>query len=345
MDIQSVLTFDSQRRFGVEIELNAFDDRDFRENPLAPGELPEGIHYIAWIIAKKSKKNVLIQRWDHTHNNDYWVLKPDSSCGIEICSPVSRGTYGIHQICHVVDTLQDNRFAVADDRCSLHVHIEVKDCSVEEIAKILAYWIKCEAVFLDSVSFVRKNNQFCQCIGQNQDIKHNDVYDPVRLITRLGSHKYFTANAYQMMQKGKRKTLEFRIMGREGCFDSFLVKNWLRLLLHFVDCAKKAPSIYQYVKGDPWSSLLWLDLRDVLKFLGFWEDRELSSEMRQTRNWFVDRVKENWRTTCEHGIWSLDARKIVSHEIDCVMQQFGLEKQFAHEFLCPIDRRVDVRGG
>ena len=38
------------RKFGVEIELNSFDKRDFKLNPLAMNEFPKGMDYIANLI-------------------------------------------------------------------------------------------------------------------------------------------------------------------------------------------------------------------------------------------------------------------------------------------------------
>ena len=176
MDLNN-LSFNSSRRFGVEIELNSSDNRDFQEFPLASGELPEGIYDIANMITNHLGEKTLVKGWHSTHHNDGWVLKPDRSCGIEVCSPVSKGWEGIKSICNVVDLFEKTPQILADGRCSLHVHVDVSDCATEEVAKILYWWIKCESVFLDSVPFSRKKNRYCQCIGMTDLFEHDAQFD------------------------------------------------------------------------------------------------------------------------------------------------------------------------
>ena len=116
---------DYYRRFGVEIEINATDGRS-----RPPGEkLPEGIFYVSQMLASNLNCRVDVAKWHHTHHNQSWIVKPDSSCGMEICSPVSKGTSGLEVICNVVDLLKLDPIVQADERCSLHVHVEVSDLS------------------------------------------------------------------------------------------------------------------------------------------------------------------------------------------------------------------------
>ena len=75
----NLISCDSSRRFGVEIELNAFDLRS-RPSGHEFGNLPEGIGYIANLVQKTVKNKVDIHRWQNNHHNDSWILKPDSSC-------------------------------------------------------------------------------------------------------------------------------------------------------------------------------------------------------------------------------------------------------------------------
>ena len=343
MESLDIIACNSDRRFGVEIELNAFDGRDLNAVPLERGELPEGIHSVAATLAEIFKERVEVRKWWHTDNNDCWIVKVDISCGIEVCAPVSRGKYGLDRICRAVDALKLSPQVQADERCAAHVHVEVSDCDDERLASILAHWAKCEAVFLDSVPANRKNNRFCQCIGMCPEFQHNDPIEPDKLITKMGQHKYFTANVYQKTQRGNRKTVEFRIVGNEGCLDSYLLKNWVRLLLHFVEVTKDKPLPRPYAHGDRWSSLLWLEPRDVMGLLGFTGGCKLSGGMQQVRNWFYARIWTNLLSS-NYGIWSSAARRVAKKQMDEIISDAGLSPEELMECLHPANRNEAVYG-
>lgn len=342
MDSPNSLAFDYNRRYGVEIEVNSTDGRDFRTHPLGKGELPKGIHYVGSLVSKILKTDVQIVKWGYTNNNEEWVVKPDSSCGIEICSPTCKGWYGLKNICKVIEGLAADKQVKADSRCSLHVHVEVRDCSKHQIAKILTYWIKSEAVFLDSVPFDRKRNRFCQCIGACPEFSHNEHLDVTEFLHKMGAHKYYTANVFQMIQKGRRSTIEFRIIGAEGCVDAYLVKNWVRLLVHFVEMAKSAPTPTPYRHGDRWSSLLWLDPKDVMDLLGFTGEYELSKGMYQTRNWFLARLWKNLADPRAKGIWCADARSVAKEQVRSIIRDSGLKEDEMDIFVDPPHKRIPL---
>ena len=318
------LEFDSSRRFGVELELNSFDKRDFYSNPLNTtlGELPLGSDEIAILLNSKLGFNVKIMKYHHTHNNLVWVIKPDRSCGIEVCSPVSKGWTGIKSICEVVDLFSREKEISADSRCSFHIHVDVSDCSKEQVAKILTYWIKCEAIFLDSVPLQRKRNKFCQCIGMTDLFEVDTPWDSSYIIKKLGNNKYYTANC-EHLANGHRQTLEFRIAESTACIDPFYTKNWIKLILHFVECAKNAPIPPTYRPDNAWSGFSWFDLEDVFTFLKFTDYFELSKGMEQTRNWFLARIASNLNSTLP-GIWSQNARRITKEQSEKLLNRFNI---------------------
>jgi len=306
------LSFDEYyRRFGVEIELNATDGRS-----RPPGEnLPEGIHYVGNLVSRTLHLPVEVNKWHHTHHNPVWVIKPDSSCGLEVCSPVSKGKYGIRHICQVVDAVDADPNLSADHRCSLHVHVEVGDLTQEQLAAVLAYWIKCEAVFMDSMPASRKRNRYCQFLGVSELFEHDSEFTPHQLVSRLSNYKYYSVNTYHY-SKGKRPTIEFRITEAAACVDSYLLKNWVRLILHFVERAKDQPLPGKYQDDNQWTSFLWLDPRDVFSILGFLPGQyQLTQEMDETRHWFLTRLLAN--TLCTHlpGVWTDDARRPAYSEV------------------------------
>jgi len=344
MDELSLLRFNYDRRFGVEIELNSFDKRDFKAEPLSPVELPEGIKYVANLLMENVKAPVKISKWHHTHNNfDEWVCKPDSSCGIEVCSPASKGWTGLNSIVTAIDALSKDENIKIDGRCSFHVHIDVEDCCVsrtqphgftvpssgwsfeksEGLAAILAWWIKCEAVFLDSVPDQRKRSRFAACIGCADEFYADEIVDPATVIGRLAEQKYFTCNCYHL-GRGKRPTIEFRIIEREGCLDPFLAKNWIRLLVHFVEMSK--------FWGLP-DDYLWLDPKDVFSFLGFSGGFELSAGLRETRNWFLSRILSNMEKSNLPGVWSKKARSKARKQAEELASEIGLDRSRIGKYL------------
>jgi len=303
------LNLDYFRRYGVELELNAFD---LRNRPIGHenGKLPEGIHYIGNLVQKTVNENVLIHKWGNDHNNEQWVIKPDASCGMEVCTPVCKGWHDLKKVCKVIDGFALDPKVLVDERCSLHIHIEVADLSLEQVATILTWWIKCEPVFMDSVPRSRKRNRYCQFIGLADFMNEiEDGFMPMAaLIRNLGEYKYYSANSYHIYRK-KRSSVEFRIMDYSACKDSLVVKNWTRLLLHFVErcVARRMPENYE--KNNSWSGYQWLDPIQVFEHLGFLPNQyELSEGLSQTRSWFLSKLLQNTLNANLPGVMSDKAR-------------------------------------
>lgn len=295
----SKLCFHSNRRFGSELEILAFDGRN---RPIGgEQDKPEGTDYVITLIKDNADENVTWRTYEHTHNNDCWVVKPDSSCGIEVCTPIYRNWRGIRKVCQVVHAFREDPFIKVDERCSVHVHVDMSGLSIEQIGSVVAMWIKCEAVFLDMVPPTRKTNRYCQFVCL-RDIFDTDVYlTPHETLLAIGDTKYYTANSWQL-KKGNRNTLEFRIIEGEGCKDPYLIKNWLRLLLHFVEMAVKTPFPKPYTKDDPWSWICILDVENVFRLLGFYPGQyELSNGLTQTRNWMLARLNKYITPDEAHG--------------------------------------------
>ncbi len=289
---KQMLSFKSNRRNGTELEILAFDGK----NRPAGGEKdkPVGTDYVVTLVKNHTDENVEWRFYEHTHNNDCWVVKPDSSCGLEICTPIYRNWRGIRKVCQVVDAFSKDPNIKVDQRCSVHVHVDVSDLPEEVAAGILIFWVKCEAVFLDMVPPWRKSNRYCQFLCARDNFDTEIYLNAKEILAALGDVKYYTANANQWIRtNGKRKTLEFRIIEGEGCKDPYLIKNWLRLILHFVEMASKRPMPGPFVEGDQWSWICMLDTADVFSLLGFYPGQyELSNGLTQTRNWMLARLCE-----------------------------------------------------
>lgn len=295
------------RPVGAEIEINAFDGIEMTPKD----RLPDGIHYVANLISETLGEYVEVRDWGPTHwykTHGYWVLKPDNSCGIEICSPIVQGWHGLKKVCQIIDIFQNHSLITADSRCSFHLHIDVNDLMEEEIGNILRWWIKCEPVFFDSVPDVRKNNRYCRFISFWDWIDDEIYISTNKLIEILGTSKYGSVNTFHLHSR-ERNTLEFRIGEHTLCKNSFFVKNWVRLLIHFLETAKnKTPD-----------SLAWLDVKDVFEFLGFFSDN-LSPGMIQIRNWFLGRLAYN-SASCLDGFFK-EGRIITKKQIGVLLKFF-----------------------
>jgi hypothetical protein len=291
-----VLDCQFYRRFGVEIELNTLNGvikKCDEEN----GEIPLGADLVACLVRRATRSCVEVHGWHATHNNDNWIVKPDSSCGIEVCSPILKGWTGLKSLMKVVEAVNGAGLS-ADNRCSMHVHVNISDLTKRQLAAVLAYYIKCEHVIMDSVPYRRKNNRYCEFIGSSDAFHVNFPMDSEEIIARVSTAKYYSVNAYHFMKGGgftwknnRKQTVEFRIGDNGMCLSPFDTKNWIRFLLHFVEVTKSLPLPKDYLAGDPWSSLLWLDPEDVFKVLKF--NEPLSDGMKQVRDWFIDRISRH----------------------------------------------------
>lgn len=300
------------RRFGAEIEINSFDQRNRPAN-YDQGVLPEGVHYVGNLVQSKINDRVIVQKWGLNHFNSAWIVKPDSSCGMEVCSPVLKGWSGLMNLCNVLKGFEEDPQIISDHRCSFHVHVDVSDLSKLDLASILSWWIKFEVVFLDSVPFSRKLNQYCQFFGLKTIFNHDIVFEPEYLIKIFGEHKYNTLNTYHYLNKN-RKTIEFRIMDHMCCKDPWMAKNWIRLVLHFVECCIKKGLPSSFKKNDPWSGYCWLDPKDLFEFLNFFET-DVSPGIEQVRGWFLSRLKKNIKNDYKFGIFSKKGRSLAIKQV------------------------------
>lgn len=297
----------NHRRFGVELELNNFDGIIKRPDTDL-GEIPNGSDYVACLVRKFSKAKVLLSPWDHIHNNNNWVIKHDMSCGMEINTPVLKGWYGLKELLQVIEGLSKDPVIQSNELCSLHVHVDIGDLTFKKLASVIAHYIKCEHIFFDSVPAQRKNNRYCQLIGMTDWFGTDFDMDALDLISRVSASKYGSINTFHFMRGGgftdsndRRRTIEFRIAENAACLDAYFTKNWIRLLLHFIEVTKDLP-IPEIYDGNPQTGLAWLDFNDVYRLLKF--DQKLSGGMQQIRQWFVDRIQKNGYDTGLSGIWS-----------------------------------------
>lgn len=284
-------TSTSNRKFGVELEINSFDGKS---KPDGGGPV-KGMDYVCNLISGNTTEGAEVRGWENTNNNSRWVVKPDSSCGMEICTPPLIGWNGLEKLLKVVEALSNDSKIKSDGRCSVHVHVDFSDLTEDQIAQVLMWYIKCEPVIMDAVPECRKRNRYCQFIGMTTQFSHEERYTAQDIINRMGDVKYYSMHSKALRKGSERRTVEFRVMEGEGCRNAYLIKNWIRFLLHFVDMALRKPIIHEYIPGNQWSHLCWLDPEDVFTLLGFNDGcgYDLSRGLQQTRNWFIARLQKH----------------------------------------------------
>jgi hypothetical protein len=280
----------SAERFGVEIEVNLPEDE-------VPVRGATGIHKVAEKL-RGAGMEAEVSQWQYTNDNRSWVCKPDSSCGLEVCSPVLRRDE-VGEVLRAVEALKP--FSL-DHRCSFHVHVDVKDLIPAELCSVLAWWVKCEHVFLDFAVPLRKSNKYCRCIGATDLFSISDEVSLDHLVRRLGN-KYLSLNTFHMVE-GRRKSVEFRL--GEAADNADFVENWISLVLRFVDAS---------VSSLPPDDYGWLDPEDIFEFMEF--DR---LGLKNLRSWFLNRLIRN----CEFGkgMWSPSSRHHVLQKY-ISMRSFG----------------------
>jgi hypothetical protein len=287
--------------FGVEIELNSFDLKSRPDGNLS-GSLPLGTYDVAFLVNKFSGERVFVSKWCNNHDNNYWVVKPDSSCGLEVCSPVLRGLFGAKTISQVIESLRKDSRIRSDSRCSYHVHFDVSSLSSEDLLSIISWWIKLESFFMDAMPIKRKVNPYCRLIAQANII--DSVFSPHDIsyfIEKLGTTKYYTLNTFHY-HHARRKSLEFRIMDNSCCLNPDDSLCWISLLHHFINCSiSSGPPAF--LNRDPFSGYCWLDPLDAFKFLNF-DFEVLSPRLSILRSWLLKRLLKYGKDYLEFGIFS-----------------------------------------
>lgn len=358
--MQSKIEWKSGRQFGVELELNSFSKRDFMKYPLEEGEIPDGSAELATVLQDELQDRIEISGWGHLANNKYWNIKPDRSCGMEICSSPMRGKWGLRRLVTGVRALRKDGRASVDERCSFHVTVSLADhlirrstgfkssdtkatkftfgdeCYVAsaKIRSLLAYWIKAEAVMLDAVHGHRKFHRYCEPLSLSGEIQVGSNLSLDELISIYGGYKYRTANIYHFKVE-RRPTIEYRIVGGDACLNEWNAFNWVRLFLWFTEVSLTTDYPVDYQPDNPWSGYAWWDPTDLLDFLKLRGTRYLSEDLIQLRNWFLATLYTNCNSGSENTPWSPEIRRKSFEQVNLLMREANISSDEIDYWLNP----------
>lgn len=308
----SYICFPNQRRFGVELEVS---------NNVTKQQIGEAIKEFEKTYKNPShprKRSVKVTSgytgWAQTKKNAYWHVKYDSTCGPkgknhdfgwEIASYIGSGIDDVYHVSRLARFL--NNFGVeTNTNCGLHIHVESNDFSQDQMGIMLARWLKIESFLISICHASRNNNEFCtpirsvfeaNLVFSHRGLCRHDMNDPYNVWTLLkpmdlGVHgnvdKKVTLNtvgfaAAQKNPSHSRPTVELRLP--ESLLDENHVKNWIRLIVNFVNQSKDG--------SFPRDLSPALNINEVLMYLGFLDEDKflfLDSELQNTKLWFLSKI-------------------------------------------------------
>jgi len=251
------------QRFGIELEYNSFSDNS-EEN-----KLPSGILEAADILREALNKTIYVSTWHTTVGNDYWVIKPDSSCGFEVCSPILKNNNDISDLKKVIQSLRKKGKFISDKRCSFHVHFELKETSNEYLSNLIISWVRLELFFFSLLPNYRKQTNYAQMLSLsplffcNKDL-NNFKLNQEMVVNFIKEYKFYSINLYHF-KKSNRNTIEFRVMDSSACLNEDYAIYWIYLLNKFM----KACSVNNYFEQGLLNLDLikWASMEESLSFL------------------------------------------------------------------------------
>lgn len=286
--------FDSQRRFGIELEIGDTVTKT----------------KIKSVIKSLSSRPALVTNYQPSTENHYWHIKNDATCGpmgrsgpkgVEVASYVGQGVDDLLHIAEVAEQLSLVG-CKTNDNCGLHIHAEATDLTKIQVGTILAHWMKLEKCLQYSLPIRRRDNPYCQqisscfiipkylnsfhtpenfyCIFSPVDIGYYENKD--RRVT-LNLVNYVRACYYQ---SNVRKTLELR--WPEGTLNSRDIKCWTRLFLNFIDSCKDRPFPPDFSESGLDETLIYLGLGHENKAFTIF-----SEDFHETKTWLLERFIEH----------------------------------------------------
>lgn len=170
---------------------------------------------------------------------DFWRVENDGSLrngGVEFVSSPLYGTPGIHAIELLYDQL-NKIAATVSPRCSLHVHVNMRDSTWENLINLVLIYLVFERVLYDFVGNERDKNNFCIPL-YSYPLTHSFLHDLFRLrLNSMVSWSRYTGLNLAPLTKGNNSksgygTIEFRHFA--GSRDVDKVLTWISIILQMV---------------------------------------------------------------------------------------------------------------
>ncbi|GMU26240.1 MAG: hypothetical protein AMXMBFR16_11450 [Candidatus Uhrbacteria bacterium] len=150
--------------------------------------------------------------------------------GIEFVSPILYGDEGLNYVTELCDYGRDNDWT-ANNSCGLHIHIDVRNESDDELKNIAAAYAKTYDVWKKFVASRRVHCNWCN--PHRWTLSDLDGYhDFLSFSYDQDRYYWFNVAAYS-----RHKTFEVRFM--EGTVDDEKINNWIIAHTRFTDLAAR----------------------------------------------------------------------------------------------------------
>ncbi len=279
----AVAKFSSKRCFGLELEFG---------NKISGGQIVSTVQAV-----DEFREVRLSQHYAQDTNNDYWHVKLDRSCGDiagdygwELASFKASGIKDINLMGKVARSLHEIGVNV-NDRCALHVHVEIADFSQAQLAVLSAIWIKIEPFICHIIPAHRADSKYCkffrhekwvsESIDSGTDLTPDYVWSKIKPTKNDNPGRRKSINICNYIFTDK-KTIEFRFP--ESTLSEYQVRNWIKFCLCFVEQCKTAEIP---------KNLKIYDFQGFLESLGFYGRNPfllLSSGLLESKIWLLKRA-------------------------------------------------------
>jgi len=203
------------RRFGVEFEMNS--------------------------ILPRSKSLDILKK-EIKSRGKYIRAKSDGSLeemGLEIVTGVYYGKRGFNilkLLCSKFNTLYR-----CDDKCGLHIHLDTRDLSKEDLINLHYVYKKIEPYMKYYVNSKRITNTYCKSLNKIEKGEYIDK-EGKTIHNFLAGDRYRAVNFEALNEHG---TIEIRLM--EGTTDYNRIYEWLLFHMSIIDFAKrKKDAVFKY---------------------------------------------------------------------------------------------------
>lgn len=192
-----------------------------------------------------------VEGYNHIAKSHWKVVSDASLSGpnaFELVSPILEGVDGLCQV-NTVGKVLTALGAKVNKSCGLHVHVDARDITAEQMKRVCKMWMKYESCFDAVVPESRRDNMYCRGIRSKfQSLEQAfDAIDGARNIAGLRAvmngtdsfrARYHKLNLESLVRHG---TVEFR--QHSGTVDADKMLNWVELVTAFIDCAVAAKAI------------------------------------------------------------------------------------------------------
>jgi hypothetical protein len=271
--------FKSKRNFGIELEMT---------NRVPRKELAKAVGTV-----DKEREIRQSSTYDQDYSPNYWHVKFDrlvegGEGGWEVSSYKGNGYKDLSKMSNVATALKEAG-AVVNDDCGYHIHAEVADYGTQQLATLVANWMRIEPIICEMLPKHRRNHKYCKLLTTKIKYDESRKYTPVQFWDLVRPRNFDRADRRVSLNLCNvaggvhdRLTVELRMP--EGTLDNKDVKNWARFFIHFVDVNKTKSFPDEIKPCNVYEAMMVAGLHSEKPFF------LLSAGLRETKIWVMSRI-------------------------------------------------------